>query len=128
MKLCLKDKKRFSSATLNPKLPGYIAAALALLATGLRAQVFTPTPAPAGDATAATSGPFVHPGVFSSQNELETMRRRLATRMPSDPMVAGCQSVMASRYADVNNQPEPVAIVTRADKSPTPATRSRMPI
>lgn len=80
-----------------------------------RAQVFTPTPAPG-----ATGGPFTHPGIFSSQNELETIRRRLAAHAPNDPMVTGWQSVMTSRYADLNYRPEPVAIVTRADKSPTP--------
>ncbi len=88
------------------------AAAWCLLMPSLHAQVFTPAPA----STAA----FVHPGIFSSQTELETIRRRLASHRSDDPMTAGWQSVMTSRFADVEYQPAPVAIVTRKDKSPTP--------
>lgn len=91
----------------------FLLAACSLLLPSARAQVFTP--APGGD------GAFTHPGIFSSQNELETIRRRVATRHPNDPMVAGWQSVMASHFNDLNYQPEPVAIVTRENKSPTPA-------
>ena len=81
----------------------------------LRAQVAAPSTA-AADADQR----FVHPGIFSSQSELETIRRRVATRNPADPMVAGWQSVMGSRFNNVNYQPQPVAIVTRENKSPSP--------
>ena len=99
----------------------FAAAALCLLTPSLRAQVFTPTPAPmSGSASGGAADPFVHPGIFSSQNELETIRRRVASHNLNDPMVAGWQGVMASRFNDLNYQPEPVAIVTRVGKSPTP--------
>ena len=101
-----------------PRLILATASALLLL-TPARAQVFTPAP----DATtgAADAGqPFVHPGIFSSQNDLETIRRRVASHNPNDPMVAGWKSVMDTKYNNLNYQPQPVAIVTRADKSPSP--------
>ena len=90
-------------------------ALVSLCMTSLRAQVSTPS-------TAATDADrrFVHPGIFSSQIELETIRRRVATRNPNDPMLAGWKSVMDSKYNNLNYQPQPVAVVTRADKSPSP--------
>ena len=97
-----------------------LAIAFTLLAlTPLRAQVSTP--APNDTPAAADAGqPFVHPGIFSSQSELETIRRRVASHNPNDAMVAGWKSVMDSKYDNLNYQPQPVVIVTRADKSPTP--------
>ena len=61
-----------------------LAAAWCLLTPSIRAQVFTPTPVPtpaSGSVAAAgeAANPFVHPGLFSSQNELDAIRRRLAS-------------------------------------------------
>ena len=91
------------------------AAAGLLFAPFLRAQVAPPS-------TAATDADrrFVHPGIFSSQAELETIRRRVAARNPADPMVAGWKSVVEGKYSNLNYQPQPVAIVTRSNKSPSP--------
>ena len=99
----------------------FLATASAFLClTPVRAQVFTPTPAGTTTAAADADRHFTHPGIFSSQSELETIRRRVASHNPNDPMVAGWQSVMASRYNNLNYQPQPVAIVTRDNKSPSP--------
>ena len=54
---------------------------------------------------------FTNPGIFSSQAELETIRRRVSTHNSSDPMIAGWQSVMSSRFNNANYQPPPAAIV-----------------
>ena len=62
--------------------------------------------------------PFVHPGIFTSQAELEAIRHRVAAGDPNDPMVTGYQSTMATRFADVHFVPQPVAHVKRGDRKP----------
>ena len=97
-----------------------VAASALLFLAPVRAQVFTP--APVGSTAAFDADRrFAHPGVFSSQNELETIRRRVASHNPNDPMVAGWQSVMNGRFDNLNYLPQPVAYVTRENNSRSPS-------
>ena len=61
----------------------------------------------------AENKPFNHPGIFTSQAELAAIQKRVASKDPDDPIYAGYLSTMATRFADVNFRPEPIAQVKR---------------
>ena len=71
---------------------------------------------------------FSHPGIYSSQAELDAIRTRLAQNYASDAMVQGYARLTStsrpnSTYspADSNYTPEPSSVITRAGNSPVPA-------
>ena len=71
-----------------------------------------------GAAAAPVRQPFAHPGIFTSQAELDVIQRRLAANDPADATVAGYRSTMATKFGDVAFVPQPVAHVRRGDRKP----------
>ena len=64
----------------------------------------------------SAQGPFQHPGILSSQAELDAVQKHVATRNPQDANYAGFVSTMATRFADVNFATVPVARPKRSGK------------
>jgi hypothetical protein len=61
---------------------------------------------------------FIHPGVLTSQAELEVIQKRVAAADPRETTYAGYLSTMKSRFADLNYQPLPAARIKRGDHKP----------
>ena len=59
--------------------------------------------------------PFQHPGILTSQAELEAIQKHVATQDPNDVNFAGYVSTMKTRFADVNFTPQPMARPQRID-------------
>ena len=53
--------------------------------------------------------PFVHPGLLSGAEDLAAIQKRVAAHDPTDPIVAGYDSTMGTRFADVDFMPKPHA-------------------
>lgn len=70
----------------------------------------------------ATDTAFSHPGILTSQGELEVIQKRVASADPKDPIYAGYLSTMETKFADTNFVPVPVAKPRRGDRKPTDST------
>ncbi|MGN6507428.1 MAG: alginate lyase family protein [Tepidisphaeraceae bacterium] len=64
----------------------------------------------------AAEGAFVHPGIFTSQQELERLQHRVAAADPDDATYAGYLSTMRTKFADVKFVPQPIARPKRLGK------------
>ena len=67
---------------------------------------------------AARRGEFSHPGVLTSQAELAVIQSRVADAAAGDATCAGFVATMATKYADLDFVPQPVARVRRGDRKP----------
>lgn len=70
----------------------------------------------------AADTPFAHPGVLTSQAELDVIQTRVANANPDDPIYAGYLSTMKTKFADMNFVPIPVARPKRHDRKPIDST------
>ena len=61
--------------------------------------------------------PFQHPGILTSQAELEAIQKHVATGDPGDVVYAGFVSTMETRFADVNFVTKPVPRPQRVDNT-----------
>jgi hypothetical protein len=66
----------------------------------------------------ATPRSFIHPGVLTSQAELEVIQKRIAAADPRETTYTGYLSTMKSRFADLNYQPLPAPRIKRGDHKP----------
>ena len=60
--------------------------------------------------------PFVHPGILTSQAELDAIQKHVATQDPDDVIYAGYVSTMKTKYADLSFIPQPIARPKRMKK------------
>jgi hypothetical protein len=67
---------------------------------------------------------FTHPGVLSSQAELDLIQKRIAAADPKDTTYAGYLSTMKTRYANLDYEPKPTARIERGDRKPVDGPRS----
>ena len=68
---------------------------------------------------------FVHPGVLTSQAELDVIRKHVAAANPGDPIYAGYQSLLKTRFVDTGHVPKPAARLKRGDGKPDSPSRMR---
>jgi hypothetical protein len=61
---------------------------------------------------------FVHPGVLTSQAELDVIQKRVAAADPRDTAYAGYVSTMKTRFAKIDFVPQPMARIRRGDRKP----------
>ncbi len=68
-------------------------------------------------AATARSGdvPFQHPGILTSQAELDAIQKHVAAQDPGDVNFAGYVSTMKTRFADADFVPQPMARPQRID-------------
>ena len=71
------------------------------------------------------SQPFIHPGVLTSQTELEVIQKRIAGADPQDTTFAGFQSTMKTKFADLGYVPRPSPRIKRGDRKPDGPTSMR---
>jgi hypothetical protein len=64
------------------------------------------------------SQPFRHPGVLTSQAELDVLQKRVAAADSKDTTYAGYVSTMQTRFASLDYQPQPSARIKRGDRKP----------
>jgi len=75
-----------------------------------------PTPAsPAAPVHPAADG-FVHPGILTGADDLAIIQKRVDRHDESDAIYQGWESVLHSRFANVDLTPHPFAIVERKPK------------
>jgi hypothetical protein len=61
---------------------------------------------------------FTHPGVLTSQAELDVIQKRVAAADPSDTTYTGYLSTMKTRFASLDYLPKPAARIKRGDRKP----------
>jgi hypothetical protein len=61
---------------------------------------------------------FSHPGIFTSQSELETIQARVHAADPNVAIYQGWLSTMKSKFDDLNYTPHPIPFPTRHDRKP----------
>jgi hypothetical protein len=61
---------------------------------------------------------FTHPGILTSQAELDVIQKRIAAADAKDTTYAGYMSTMQTKFADLQYTPQPAARIKRGDHKP----------
>ena len=61
---------------------------------------------------------FLHPGIFTSQSELEVIQSHVKAEVHGDAIYEGFVSTMKSKFNNLDYSPQPIANPTRHDRKP----------